>query len=172
MSTYELEHAVLRETKNTFTLSSFEQDTLAIERLIGQAKKNVNIYSHTLCPAIFNNQKIVHACEAFCIKNPYTQLNILVSDSRPITRISHALLGLSHRLPSSIEFKVLASDISPPEGDFVCIDRSAYFQLSNHQHYAGICNFSDAGQTATLLSFFKDAWERSEIDSELRSLLI
>jgi len=172
MSTYELEHAIFRETTTTFNLSSYEQDTLAATKLIEQARDSVNIFSHNLCSAIFDTQQVIHACEKFCLRNPHTQINILVCDSRPITRISHRLLGLSHRLPSSITFKKIAVDINPPEGDFICIDKSAYFQLANHQHYQGICNFSDAGRTAQFLSFFKDAWERSETDPELRSVLL
>lgn len=172
MSIYELEHAIFRETKTTFELVSFEQDILAASRLIEQARDHINIFSHNLCPAIFDTQQVIHACEKFCLRSPHTQINILVCDSRPITRISHRLLGLSHRLPSSISFKKIADNINPPEGDFISLDKSAYFQLPNHQHYQAVCNFSDAGRTAQFLSFFKDAWERSETDPELRSALL
>jgi len=172
MSTEELEHAIFRETTTTFQLSSYEQDTLAVAKLIEQARECVNIFSHKLCPTIFDTQAVIHACEEFCLRNPRTHINILICDSRPISRISHRLLGLSHRLPSNITFKKIASDINPPEGDFICIDKSAYFHLPNHQHYQGFCNFSDAKHTAPFLSFFKEIWERSEADPELRSTLL
>jgi len=172
MSTYELENAIFRQTKTSFKLNSFDEDILAVTRLIEQACSVVNIYSHTLCPSIFDTASVIHACEQFTLKNHRTSINILIDESRPITDISHRLLGLSHRHPSSIFFKKIADDIHPREDDFLCIDKSAYFQLPSHSHYSGICNFSDAGRTAQFLAFFNDAWARSEPDPELRSILL
>jgi len=170
MSIYELEHAVFRETKTTFNLASFEEDKLALVSLINQSQTEINIYSHTLSAMIFDTEPVIFACEQFCLKNHRTQINVLVNETRPITRTSHRLLGLSHRLSSSVSFKKVATEVSPREDDFVCFDRSAYLQIPNHQHYVGICNFSDADRTARFLSFFKDAWELSAPDVELRSI--
>lgn len=170
MSTYELEHAIFRETKTTFKLNSFEEDKLALVSLINQTPREINIYSHTLSAMIFDTEPVIFACEQFCLKNHRTQINVLVNETRPITRISHRLLGLSHRFSSSVSFKKVAADISSREDDFVCFDKSAYLQIPNHQHYVGVCNFSDADHTARFLSYFNDAWERSAPDVELRSM--
>ncbi|MEW4982535.1 MAG: GNAT family acetyltransferase [Cycloclasticus sp.] len=170
MSTYELEHAVFRKTEAIFNLMSFEEDILALVSLINQCRSSISIYSHTLNPTVFDTEPVISAFEKFCLKNSRTKVNILVNESRPITRISHRLLGLSHRHSSSIFFKKIDSVVSSREDDFVCFDRSAYFQLPNHQHYAGICNFADAENTARFLSYFKEAWEQSAPDIELRSI--
>ncbi|MDF1689977.1 MAG: GNAT family acetyltransferase [Cycloclasticus sp.] len=170
MSIYELEHAVFRETKTTFNLTSFEEDILALVSLINQTHVEINIYSHTLNRLIFDTEAVVTACEKFCLKNHRTKINILVNETRPITRISHRLLGLSHRFPSSVFFKKTHADISHREDDFICFDKSGYLQIPNYQHYIGICNFSDADRTAQFLSYFNDAWERSAVDIELRSM--
>lgn len=170
MSTYELEHAVFRETKIAFELTSFEEDKLALVSLVNQADTEICIYSHTLNAMIFDTEPVIFACEQFCLKNHRTKINILVNETRPITRISHRLLGLSHRFSSSVFFKKIGPDVSLREDDFVCFDRSAYFQLPSHQDYAGICNFADADRTARLLAYFNDAWEHSEADIELRSI--
>jgi len=172
MSTDQLEHAVFRETKNTFNLTSFDEDILALVSLIKQTPLEINIYSHTLNNLIFDTEAVISACEQFCLKNHRTKINILVNETRPITRISHRLLGLSHRFSSSIFFKKINPDIPSREDDFVCFDRSAYLQIPNNQHYIGICNFSDADRTTRFLSYFNNAWERSEVDLELRSLTI
>ncbi|PHS71667.1 MAG: GNAT family acetyltransferase [Cycloclasticus sp.] len=172
MSTDSLESAVFRETNTVFDLNSFDEDKLAIIKLMDQAQTEVNIFSHVLCPKIFDTDIVIRACENFCLKNHRTKINILIKDSRPITRISHRLLGLSHKLSSSIFFKKLNPTVSMREDDFVCFDRSAYFKLPNNEHYAGNCNFADADYTAHLLSFFKDAWERSEPDVEFRSAIL
>lgn len=172
MSTDPLENAIFRETTTTFQLSSYPQDIQALVRLIEQATSELNIYSHILCPAIFNTAAVIEACEKFCLKHHRTKINILVNDSQAISRLSHRLLGLSHKLSSSIFFKKISSDTPPRDDDFVCIDKSAYFQLPNHQHYNGICNFADAGHNAQFLSFFHDVWLRSEADPELRSVLL
>ncbi|WP_020162178.1 hypothetical protein [Cycloclasticus pugetii] len=170
MSIYELEHAVFRETKTTFNLNSFEENKLALVCLINQAHTDINIYSHTLNPLVFDTEAVIFACEQFCLKNHRTHINILVNETRPITRISHRLLGLSHRFSSSISFKKVAAASPPREDDFVCFDKSAYLQIPNYQHYVGLCNFSDADRTAQFLSYFKSAWEISSPDIELRSL--
>lgn len=172
MSISSLENAVFRETKTTFNLESYEEDKLALVSLIQQTKTNLRIYSHTLCPMVFNTEAIILACEQFCLKNHATKIQIIINEDRPITRISHRLLNLSHRHSSSIFFKKINPDISLREDDFICFDKSAYFQLPNHQHYSGICNFADADRTARFLSFFNDAWDRSEPDPEFRSIII
>jgi hypothetical protein len=172
MLTYEIEQAIFRETNTTFNLNSFEEDALAIIKLMGQTQTEVNIFSHTLSPRIFNSFDLIQACEDFCLKNHRTKINILVTETKPITRISHHLLGLSHKHSSSVFFKQLNPSIPMRDDDFVCFDRSAYFQLPNHQHYAGKCNFADANYTAKLLTFFKDAWDLSETSTEFRSVVI
>ncbi|MGB0238936.1 MAG: GNAT family acetyltransferase [Cycloclasticus sp.] len=170
MSIFQLEQAVFRETKTTFDLTSFDEDIKALTSLINQTQNEICIFSHLLSPMIFDTEPVVSACEKFCLKNYRTKINVLVDETRPITRISHRLLGLSHRFSSSVFFKKTGSDLPLREDDFVCFDKSAYFQLPHYQHYAGRCNFSDADRTTKLLVFFKEAWERSEPDIELRSI--
>lgn len=169
MSTNKFEYAVFRETQTTFNLNSFEEDKAALVSLIQQTASEINIYSHALCPSIFNTEDIVEACHQFCLKNHRTKINILVNESRPITRVSHRLLALSHRHSSSIFFKTINPIIPAREDDFVCFDKSAYLQLPDHRHYAATCNFSGADHNSRLMAFFLDAWERSEIDLEFRS---
>jgi len=166
----DLENALFRQTDTLYTLESYLQDQVALVSLIDQCNGLINIYSHTLCPQVFNTSSVIEACEKFCLKNHRTKINILINDSRPITRISHRLLGLSHRHSSSIFFKKINPIIETRDDDFICFDKSAFFQLPNHLHYAAICNFSDASRTSRLLAFFNDAWDRSEPDSELRSM--
>ena len=59
MSIYELEHAVFRETKTTFNLNSFEENKLALVCLINQAHTDINIYSHTLNPLVFDTEAVI-----------------------------------------------------------------------------------------------------------------
>ncbi|PCI21577.1 MAG: GNAT family acetyltransferase [Piscirickettsiaceae bacterium] len=167
-----IENAVFRETKETFSLHSYDEDQQALVYLINQAQVSVKIYSHLLCPAIFNSELVVDACERFCLKNHRTHIEILVQKTRPLTNISHRLLSLAHKHISSVSFKKLNPDISQRTDDFVCFDRSAYFQLPNAEHYEAICNFSDASRTAIFSAHFNDAWERSHHDPELRMLLL
>lgn len=166
----DLENAIFRETDTLYPLESYHQNQVALVLLIGQCNNLINIYSHTLCPQIFNTPLVIEACERFCLKNHRTKINILINESRPITRISHRLLGLSHRHSSSIFFKKVNPIIENREDDFVCFDKSAFFQLPNHLHYAAICNFADASRTSRFLSYFNDAWDRSETDPELRAM--
>ena len=168
----DLENAIFRETNTLYTLESYQQDQVALVWLIEQCKNSINLYSHILCPQVFNTSPVIEACEKFCLKNHRTKINILINDSRPITRISHRLLGLSHRHSSSIFFKKINPLIETRDDDFVCFDKSAFFQLPNHLHYDAICNFADASRTSRFLAFFNAAWDRSEPDPELRSMCL
>jgi hypothetical protein len=167
-----IESAVFRKTETTFELNSFDEDKLAVSSVMEQTRTQINIYSHVLCPSIFNTQLVLDACERFCLKDHRSTINILINDSRPITRVSHRLLALSHRYSSSIFLKKINPLIESRGDDFVCFDKSAYFQLPNYEHYESLCNFSDAQRTSDFLMFFNDAWERSELDPELRSVLL
>ncbi len=172
MPTLSIEQATFRETQETFHLTSFDEGQAAVVSLINQAQHEINLYSHILCPHIFNTEPVINAFTQFCLKNHRTQVNILINDSRPITHTSHRLLSLSHRLSSSIHFKKLNPRLAIRDDDFICFDKSAYLQLTHYQHYAGTCHFSDADRTTQLLSFFKEAWEQSLTDPELRSTLL
>ena len=172
MSEHDIENAVFRETKTTFGLDSYDDDKQAIVSLFKQCETQINIYSHVLCPKIFDTKELVDACDEFCLKSHRTKINILVKESRRITRISHRLLSLSHRHSSSIFFKTVNPRVNSREDDFVTFDKSAYFILPDFEHYSGVCNFSDAQRTAELLTFFNDAWDRSEPDTEFRSVLM
>lgn len=167
-----IEQAIIRETQEIFHLTSFDEGQSAVVSLISQSQHEINLYSHILCPHIFNTEPVINAFTQFCLKNNRTQVNILINDSRPITHLSHRLLSLSHRLSSSIHFKKLTHRLAIRDDDFICFDKSAYLQLSHHQHYAGTCHFSDADRTGQLLSFFKEAWEQSCNDPELRSITL
>jgi len=172
MTDTKLTDAVFRETDATFSLNSYEEDKLALISLFNQCTTEVNIYSHVLCPKIFDTKEMIEACDQFCLKSHRTKINILVKDSRPITRISHRLLGLSHRHSSSIFFKTINPRVHSREDDYVTFDKSAYFILPNYEHYSAVCNFSDAQRTTELLAFFNDTWDRSEPDTEFRSVLM
>ncbi len=167
-----LNSAIFRETKQTFSLPSYKEGQQALIHLIGQATTTINIYSQSLCPAILNIHNVIDACEQFCLRNHRTHINIFVQDTRPITQISHRMLSMSHKHISSVSFKKLNADIPIRTDDYICIDRSAYWQLPNAQSYESMCNFADARRTSIFLAHFNDAWERSSTDPELRELVI
>lgn len=172
MEDHELQQAIIRETKTEFHLNSYEDDSQAVAALISQASSLVSIYSERLCPEIYDSAEVIEACHQFALKSPRSQIHILVDETRSLTQFSHRLLTLSHKHTSSIFFKKTDVDCKNRKDEFCCIDRSAYFKLSNSQHYQGTCNFSDSLVTGNLLSFFDDAWERSSPDPELRSYLL
>jgi len=172
MPTLSIEQAIFRETQEVFHLTSFNEGQTAVVSLTNQAQHEINLYSHILCPHIFNTEPVIKALTQFCLKNNRTQINILINDSRPITQLSHRLLSLSHRLSSSIHFKKLNPRLAIRDDDFICFDKSAYLQLTHYQHYAGTCHFSDSDRTVQLLSYFKEAWEQSYSDPELRSITL
>ena len=164
--------AVFRETKQTYSLQSFKKGQQALVHLIDQATTTISVYSHSLCPSILNIQSVADACEQFCLKNHRTHINMLVQETRSISQISHRLLSLAHKHISSVSFKKLNTDIALRADDYICIDRSAYWQLPNAQSYESICSFADARRTAIFLAHFNDAWERSSPDLELRELVL
>jgi len=168
----EIQAAVFRETNETFKLRSYARGQQALARLFEQAQVSIKIYSHSLCPALFNSGTVIDACEQFCLKNHRSQIQIIVEETRQVTQISHRLLSLAHKHSSSIFLKKMKADTPKRNDDYVCIDRSAYFQLPSSQHYESICNFSDANRTAVFLTHFNDAWDVSFVDPELRTQLL
>ena len=170
--TEKIQTAVFRETNDTFKLKSYADGQQALVHLFKQAKVSIKIYSHSLCPALFNSSTVIEACEQFCLKNHRTQIHIIVEETRPLTQISHRLLSLAHKHSSSILLKKIKADSPKRNDDYVCIDRSAYFQLPSSQHYESMCNFADAHRTAIFLTHFNDAWDVGFVDPELRTQLL
>ena len=167
-----IQNAVLGETKHSFQLESIQADAEAVALLINQARSVVNIYSKHLYPSIYNTSAVIEACHQFCMKSSRTRINIIVDQTRPLSQRSHRLLSLSHRHSSSIFFKKTHPDFTHRSDEFCCIDRNAYFKLDNSEHYLATCDFSDSLITGNLLSFYKDAWERSAADPELSSYIL
>lgn len=167
-----LQTAQLGETRSLIELRSHQQDIEAITQLFSQAQQHICIYSPTLQPLLYDTDPVLDALKNFALRSPRSLARILIHDTRTLTQHPHRMLELGHRLSSRIEFRRTHTDFSDRLDEFVLIDQVGFFKRPNAEHYAALCCFMDPQQTTELEKFFLQAWDHSEIDHELRSMLI
>ncbi|MCB1762163.1 MAG: acyltransferase [Gammaproteobacteria bacterium] len=134
-----------------------------------RALHSLEITSHDLDGALFDQQHFLDAVKNLCLRNHLNRLRILLQDNTQVQRQGHRLVGLSRRLPSSIEIRKPHSDYTDQE-NFLIVDRTAFIRWRVSSRYQGTASHRDLLQSRRLSDLFNEIWQRSQPDSDLRRL--
>ena len=137
-----------------------------------QAEKRICIFSHHLDHVLFDQVALYDAIKALAIKNRHTYIQILVQDTKPMTRKGHQLLELSRRLSSHIAIKKVSKDQQNILKTFIIFDNYAYITHDDPDRYDGKANFYAPMAVRQFSEKFELFWQQAHIDSSLRQLNI
>lgn len=140
--------------------------------LIQQARRTLQLYSPDLEPWLYDQREIAEACARLLREHPRNRLQILVRDSRLALRSGHALLRLARQLPSNCQVRRLHPDYPSDDIAFLLADDCGLLLRSQPQLQAGQAHYSDRARVRQLQRQFARAWDTSQSDPDLRSLLL
>ena len=154
------------------SLQNREQVRLIAQGFAEQAQRTLSLLTLDIEPAIFDQQDFLDAITRLSRQSRDACFRILLLDSRRVAQQGHRLVELSRRLGSTIQFRRPPSDYQYTGLTFMTCDDAGYFDRPLSSRYEGTANFNNPGEVARLNKVFKELWDRSEPDSELRMLQV
>ncbi|MHB8679254.1 MAG: GNAT family N-acetyltransferase [Rudaea sp.] len=154
-------------------VESREQALTETLRLIGEAKRELCIYTRALDPDLFESETVLEALKRVAISGRGASIRILVQDPRAVAARGHRLLPLAQRLTSVFVLRtpVQDDDLQYPSAFLLNDVRGYYFRVLGNRFEGEAVNYAP-GRHAQLLEYFNQVWERSEISEDLRQLAL
>ena len=154
-------------------IESHEQALAETLRLVGDAKRELCIYTRDLDPALLDTEPMLEALKCLGIAGRGASVRILVQEPQQPARRGHRLIALSQRLTSvfTLRTPVQENDLQYPSAFLLNDTRGYYFRVLGNRYEGEAVNYAP-GKHAQLLEFFNQVWERSEGSEELRQLTL
>jgi len=158
------------EVRNV-AVESREQAVAETLRLIGDARRELCIYTRALDPDLFENDAALEALKRVAISGRGASIRIIVQDPRAVATRGHRLLPLAQRLSSMFELRtpVEDNDLQYPSAFLINDVRGYYFRVLGNRFEGEAVNYGP-GRHAQLQEYFNQVWERSETSEDLRQL--
>lgn len=135
------------------------------------AQRAIDIFSHQLNPALYDDAELADAISTLARKGPQTQVRILVRDPRPLYGSDKPLLRLSQRLPSHIGIRTYIEGASDPRLGFFCADEQHLIHFADEPALKGFARREARAESRPLLDEFEHLWiYGSREDVNLRRL--
>jgi hypothetical protein len=163
-------NAELGITEGHFRLSRADELKLAAFRMFSQAKRRVDIFSYDLDPRVLSDRNIELALSNLARRSRYSEIRLLVFETRQLQSYDHRLVSLAQQLSSYISIRVLAKDFQQIPYAFYLVDDHGFIYRPNHSEYHAQVFFKDAHKAAEYRKQFEEMWQQSRIASELRAL--
>lgn len=143
--------------------------TLCVE-LVSTARRHIRIFSPSLDHAVFDRPDLASALAAVARGSRYSEVRILISDSRPIVKRGHRLLDLARRLPSAVAIQKLTEHPELPSDSFVLRDDGGTLFKPNDSDREGFYDPESRILAKPYIDKFDELWLKSRPDPELRIL--
>ncbi len=145
----------------------------ALELILGNAKRSLDIMSNRLDNALFGTPTAVDIISRFARRAAVPRVRVLVEDVRAVAEGGHHLLELARRLPSKVEIRRMPPDV--PEGmprQFVIADGEGIWVVPEPDALTGFANPHDRVEARRLTETFNRLFDRATDDPELRRLTL
>ncbi|MDR3388877.1 MAG: GNAT family N-acetyltransferase [Rudaea sp.] len=162
-----------RPQVQTIAVESRDQALAETLHLIGDAKRELCIYTRDLDPALFDTEPGLAALKQLATSGRGASIRILVQQPQQPARRGHRLIALAQRLTSVFAFRtpMQEEDMQYPSAFLLNDARGFYFRTLGNRYEGEVVNYAP-GRHAQLLEFFNQVWERSEASDELRQLAL
>lgn len=163
---------ILGVTCESIQIDSRQVNQDAILKLLSSAQNQICIISRYLDPTIFSTQEFIDNASEFIRRSKTSSIRILVHDTDPMVKNNHRILSLSQRVSSKIEIRTICNDYSQFNQSYVVADSRAYIHNLKGDLYDAEVNFNDPDKSNELMEKFKNIWELSQQEAEVRRLCI
>lgn len=162
----------LGETDSPLICIGAEENKKVTVALIQQAERTIDILSHDLEPAIYDNEVCYEAMLEFILRSRYTKVRILIHEPQKTSQRGHRLLELGMRLSSSVYMRKPALHYAHITETFLIADNIGVLHRAYTDSYKATAGFNDLVQANRLSRLFNTIWEESEHDANLRRLML
>jgi hypothetical protein len=140
--------------------------------LASQARRTLLLHTFDLEARIYDRQPFIEAVSALVRRHPGACFDVLIQDVDRVVKDGHRLVELARRVGSSIMIRRCAQQYRGYCGTFLLVDNTGYLYRPLSSRYEGLASFNNAAEVARLGKYFREVWEHSETDTELRRLYV
>lgn len=162
----------LGETEEKVQIDTIAHHRLAATTMAQQARRQIEIISRDLAPAIYDNPEFIDALKQLVLGNKRARVRIITFDTQAIVARGHRLLETSAALTSFFELRRGGPDHKDHNGSLFVADVMGYIRRNNAERYEGELNFKDPRQSRILLAEFDEMWGKAVPDPNLRRFTI
>lgn len=159
----------LGETSGRFAVHDIGAVSLELAR---QCQRQLRLFSQFLEPEWFDRPELAEALSALARRHRFTEIRLLIIDSRPLVGRGHSLLNLSRRLPTSIQLK--RAQVEPRELKELMLiaDDRGVLRWDMREPERAWADFNNLPMARDSAAQFDELWYRAVDDPELRTLHI
>jgi hypothetical protein len=140
--------------------------------LASQARRTLLLHTFDLEARIYDRQPFVEAVSKLVRRHPGACCDVLIQNVDRVVKDGHRLVELARRLGSSIQIRRCAQQYRRYCGTFLLVDNTGYLYRPLSSRYEGLASFNNAAEVARLGKYFREVWEHSDTDMELRRLYV
>lgn len=160
----------LGETVGDYALESRDDNRQAAALLVGQARRQIELLSPDLEPALYDQTPFLDALTQLCLSSPRARVRVLAKDFDRAVKDGHRLVELARRLSSYIELRKVHSDYQENNETFLLVDDYGLLHRRHSPRFEGSFSCKAPLEVRRLRAFFDEVWDRSEPVADLRRL--
>ncbi|WP_323844406.1 hypothetical protein [Microbulbifer magnicolonia] len=142
----------------------------ALIELLGEARRELCIYSERLARPLYHDSEVVEALSSFARSGRCARVRILIRDSDPIVRQFHRAQVLAQRLSTRIEIRKIEATVDTPDWEFAIADGRGVLQCDDRDLWLGSYHPQSQVRARKLLDIFERDWSLATTDANLRRL--
>jgi len=166
----DLQKQILGVNRELIKLESREDNRLAANRMIEQGQFSLRLFTPNLDPRIFDTNEFIDAVKNLALSSTHTKIYILLLDPTLVVTRGHRIVELARKISSHIFIHRADEEDHDRFDSFIVVDDVGIIHRPHADRFEGSAEFNNPGKARLLTKEFKEAWERSVPDPELRRL--
>jgi hypothetical protein len=151
------------------TLADFNQHSLQI---IQESRRNITMLTRDLDAHLYGTTEFTQALSDFARSSRYSQIQILVKDTKIALESGHPIINLAQRLSSKISVRKMTIEPNNKVMGFLYADTDKLLYKNNEEIYRGFANYTARHEIKSLREEFNYLWQYGESDPEFQRLFI
>jgi hypothetical protein len=164
----DFESMVLKDHFEVVEVDTSEACRVAAISMTRQAARSVDILSHSLDPAMYDNAEFCDALSNMVTGSRRARVRVLLRDTEPVIKHGHQLVSLAQRLSSFMELRVPAREFDEYNAAFLLVDEAGVIYRTLSDRFEATINFNDGRTAQNLLRQFEEMWQTATLDQNLR----
>ncbi|MGK0501022.1 MAG: putative GNAT family N-acyltransferase [Oceanicoccus sp.] len=161
------ERRLLGQHGGNFAIKDYPQACL---NLVSQTSKQLRILSFDLDRRCFETPEMISAISTLARRSRYSDIRIMVVDTKPLVSSFHRLVNLQRRLSSIISIRRTTTLAHNIKNNLLLADHCGIISQSLQDPDKRWANFNNRPVVENHCSQFDDMWALAVVDNDLRQL--
>jgi hypothetical protein len=166
--------ANMDKPRESHILGGPEDTRIAFAGLLETALSNVIVYSPVVPAALYDDADLLETISTQVVIRPRLRIQMLLPTARTWRHHCPNFIRALERLTSALETRKPPEDLIRDRREyrdsFAIADGKQLLHLTDPRRLTGIYDAKPSGKARDLAQLFREIWDRSEADPELRRL--